>query len=198
MADTFGSIRIVTQDGSHELEIKDVPRAQRFENFKSRVAVELGRAEKRYVNPGDLDLFVFSEKMEDKDRTLADYGIKDGAIVTRIDHFNGTNRRAQTNSTPNLNPDQASLPPYSGPPTGKALDNVFVKLDHRTINLHGLTTTSTIQELYDKLKEEAKVSQANTGLIFGSKELRPNLTLRDVAIDNNSTIFVFDKLPGGG
>ncbi|EXJ56044.1 hypothetical protein A1O7_08975 [Cladophialophora yegresii CBS 114405] len=118
-----------------------------------------------------------------------------GAIVTRIDHFHGTSRRAQTNSTPK--PGQADLPPYPGPPTGKALDNVFVKLDHRTINLHGLTTTSTVQELYDKLKKEAKVSQANTGLIFGSKELKPNLTLRDVAIDNNSTIFVFDKLIGG-
>jgi hypothetical protein len=65
MADTFASIRIVTQDGSHELDIKDVPRVQRFENFKSRVAVELGRSERKYVNPGDLDLFVFSEKMED-------------------------------------------------------------------------------------------------------------------------------------
>jgi hypothetical protein len=38
---------------------------QKFENFKSRVAVELGRSERKYVNPGDLDLFVFSEKMED-------------------------------------------------------------------------------------------------------------------------------------
>jgi hypothetical protein len=101
--------------------------------------------------------------------------------VTRIDHFNGTNRRTQTNSAPNT--DQTNLPPYPGPPTGKALENVFVKLDHRTINLHGLTTTSTIQELYDKLKEEAKVSQANTGLIFGSKELRPNLSKRSTSCD---------------
>ena len=69
------------------------------------------------------------------------------------------------------------MPPYPGPAPeiGKALDNVFVKLDHRTINLHGLTTTSTIQEVYDKLKAETKISQANTGLIFGSKELKPGL-----------------------
>ena len=70
---------------------------------------------------------------------------------------------------------QSPSPPTRGPPTGTPLDNVFVKLDHRTINLHGLTTTSTIQDVYDKLKEETKISQANTGLIFGSKELRPGL-----------------------
>ncbi len=66
MAETFGSIKVVTQDGNHELDVKDVPRAQRLENFKSRVAVELGQSERKYINPADLDLFVFSEKMEDK------------------------------------------------------------------------------------------------------------------------------------
>ena len=66
MADTFGSIKIVTQDGNHEIDVKDVPRAQRFENFKSRVAVELSQSERKYISPADLDLFVFSEKMEDK------------------------------------------------------------------------------------------------------------------------------------
>ena len=66
MAETFDSIRIVTQDGSHELAVTEVPRAQRLENFKSRVALELTRTERRYISPGDLELFVFGEGMEDK------------------------------------------------------------------------------------------------------------------------------------
>lgn len=66
MAETFGSIKVVTQDGNHELDIKDVPRAQKFQNFKSRVAMELARSERKYINPADLDLFVFSEKMEEE------------------------------------------------------------------------------------------------------------------------------------
>ncbi|KAJ9602750.1 hypothetical protein H2200_012530 [Cladophialophora chaetospira] len=205
MAETFDSIKVVNQDGTHELDVRNVPRVQRLELFKSRVAVELSQAERKYVNPADLDLFVFSEKMEDGDRTLADYGLKDeqptdllratqGAIVTRIDHFNGARNRTQS-SAPSNNT-EANLPPYPGLP-GKTLDNVFVKLDHRTITLHGLTTNSTIQDLYDKLKEETKISQANTGLIFGSKTLKTSLTFQDVGIGNDSTIFVFDKLPGG-
>ena len=65
MTETFGSIKVVTQDGSHELDVRDVPRAQRLELFKSRVAVQLSQSERKYINPADLDLFVFSEKMED-------------------------------------------------------------------------------------------------------------------------------------
>ncbi len=96
-----------------------------------------------------------------------------GAIVTRIDHFNGTRTRPQSTTTNSVA--DASLPPYPGLP-GKVLDNVFVKLDHRTLCLQGLTSNSTIQDLYDKLKQETKISQANTGLIFGSKTLKTTLS----------------------
>ena len=70
MAEIFGSIKVVTQDGAHEIDIPDVPRFQRLENFKSRVAVELTRLERKYINPGDLDLFVFGEGMEDKGTSM--------------------------------------------------------------------------------------------------------------------------------
>ena len=65
MAENFESIKVVTQDGAHELDVRNVPRVQRLELFKSRVAVELSQSERKYINPADLDLFVFSEKMED-------------------------------------------------------------------------------------------------------------------------------------
>jgi hypothetical protein len=71
MADTFDSIRIVTQDGADEVVLTDVPRAQKLSNFKSRVAVALTTAQRRYINPADLDLFVFGEAMDDGGKAAA-------------------------------------------------------------------------------------------------------------------------------
>lgn len=74
-----------------------------------------------------------------------------------------------------LNPLQMNPPPYDGqaaaPLGGKCLSNIFQD-DHRTHTLRNVPVTSTVEELFQRLKSEKGIDKdkAQVLFIFGGKQ----------------------------
>ena len=66
--DCYSSIKVVSFDGSHELEIADVPKGQKLDRFKALLALRLGHSLKKNIRAEDFELYLFGEKMTDQSK----------------------------------------------------------------------------------------------------------------------------------
>jgi len=69
--DCFPSIKVVNVDGSHELELTNVPKEQKLDRFKAVLAMRLGHSLKRNVRAQDFELFFFGERMVDESKNYS-------------------------------------------------------------------------------------------------------------------------------
>ncbi|OCK99461.1 uncharacterized protein K441DRAFT_653005 [Cenococcum geophilum 1.58] len=127
--------------------------------------------------------------------------------ITRVDVVPEANAPARPNAGgPGvLNPLQMNPPPYDGqaaaPPGDKRLSNIFFQEDHRTHTLRNVPVTSTVEELFQRLKSEKGIDKdkSQVFLIFGGKQFAEGrgLTLIDYDVQENSTIIMVQKQIGG-
>ena len=63
-----------------------------------------------------------------------------------------------------------------GPPAyqGQKLDNLYIQLDHRKINVQDVYTSDTMEQFFEKVQKQANIGP-NSYLIFGGKTLSKNL-----------------------
>lgn len=207
MDEYFDNIIVASLDGSECYDFSGISRAMRLSSFKSVVAMKLQRQHGRYVSPAELELTAFGNPMMDGEMTLAGYGIENGMTITRVDVVPEANTPARPNAGgPGvLNPLQMNPPPYDGqaaaPPDDKRLSNIFFQEDHRTHTLRNVPVTSTVEELFQRLKSEKGIDKdkAQVFLIFGGKQFAEGrgLTLIDYDVQENSTIIMVQKQYGG-
>ncbi|KAF2674107.1 hypothetical protein BT63DRAFT_473881 [Microthyrium microscopicum] len=185
MDDVFDNINVVSLDGSQKFEFSGLPRQMGLSRFKSLVTMRIQRQEGRYVNPLDLNLM-----------PLSSYNIRDDDTITRVDSAGrDPSIRPPTVVTQDPPNNEIAPPPYEG----RVLKNVFVQDAHRTYTLNDVPVTTSVEQLFERIKNEKAVNTDSVGLIFGGKQLAKgrNLTLADYDIQENSTMVLIVKLPGG-
>lgn len=65
MDDIFSNLKVVTVDGSQQLEFSGLPKAISLSRFKSLVALRVNHVERRIVNADSIELMAFGEQMTD-------------------------------------------------------------------------------------------------------------------------------------
>ena len=82
--DCFTSIKVVNVDGSHELELTNVPKEQKLDRFKAMLAMRLGHSLKRNVRAEDFELFFFGERMAGESMTDSAEFFSNSLELTRV------------------------------------------------------------------------------------------------------------------
>jgi hypothetical protein len=118
-------------------------------------------------------------------------------VIQRIDRVANPTRPRNTNQPISPAPiDDTPPPPY---PTGRILQNVFVKDANRTYTFQDVPQNSTVEDFFRRLQSEKQLPPDSIRVIFGGKELNkgPKMTLGDYNVQNQSTLHIVVSYIGG-
>jgi len=192
-SDMYDEILVEAIDGSEQLSFSGLFKNMSVLRFKHVVAQRLSRTIGRQVDVKELQLYTRGDVMEDN-RTLISYDLKDGCTITRVDLVDET--LAEPKPKPKENTDD--LPPYSEVPKGKVLKNVFIQDTDKTYTLNNVPVNLTIEDLGKRLNEEKGLDPDYLRLIFNGKQMKKGLKLIDLDVQENSTLIILVRFPGGG
>ena len=91
------------------------------------------------------------------------------AIITRVDHLNETISALKAMADSQVPVEEAGPPAYQG----HKLENLYIQLDHRKINVQDVYTSDTMEQFFEKVQKQANIGP-NSYLIFGGKTLSKN------------------------
>ncbi|QDS71235.1 hypothetical protein FKW77_010465 [Venturia effusa] len=183
MDDVYNSLTIATLDGQQSVELSGVSQAMSLARFKTLVAIRIGKLERRYVNPTDLELMVFGEIMTEGGRQILDLvwcaRYQAPAPASLIDMDKTT-----------------QPPPYV---SGGVLRNVFVQDAGRTYTLNDVPLGISIEDFFGRLRDEKQLPPGSIRVIFAGKELTAGRgrTLSDYNVQNDSTLHIVVSMVGG-
>ncbi|OCL02942.1 hypothetical protein AOQ84DRAFT_382138 [Glonium stellatum] len=192
LSDMYDEILVEAIDGSEQFSFSGLFKNMSVLRFKHVVAQRFSRAVNRQVDVKEFQLYTRGEVMEDS-RTLISYDLKDGCTITRVDLIDET----PTELKPKPKENNDELPPYSEALKGKVLKNVFIQDTDKTYTLNNVPVNTTVEELGKRLNEEKGLDPDYLRLIFNGKQMRKGFKLVDLDVQEDSTLIILVRFPGG-
>jgi len=183
----YDTLYVSAVDTSEQkLTLCDMMRDDTVERLKRIVARRIGK-------PGtwsQLSLNFAGEELTNDESTLGSYGIQNGDTIYRA--FAIDPRVAPEKPVPE------DPPSYSEAVEDKKIKTVFFKaLDDRTYTLEDISLKGTVGYLRKRLAEEKYINEDYLRFLYGTKQLSDETVLRDLGLQNECTIHIVVRFPGG-
>ncbi|KAI9854402.1 MAG: hypothetical protein M1813_001251 [Trichoglossum hirsutum] len=170
-----------------KLTLSDMMQDDTVGRLKRIVARRIGAPE----TWSQLSLTFCGEEMNNDESSLRSYGIQSGDTIYRAFAID-----------PRLlpkEPEPENPPTYNDAVGDRKLKTVFFKaLDERTYTLEDISLKGTVGDLRKKLAKEKYIDDEYMRFIYGSKQLDNGTALMDVGLQNECTIHIVVRFPGGG